>query len=142
MPTESTSSRTSRTRSERNILTMFFFLGISSPQLHASGRLRDFPNGVPVLLKEASVPELKHRRSLSSPNLSPAGQMGALEFSESEESDSSSSTNHSNGKSICSFFFFFAASFVLIFVLICRGSNPIYWNRRKQEETPAYAAAD
>ena len=84
---------------------VFFFLGISSPQLHASGRLRDFPNGVPVLLKEASVPELKHRRSLSSPNLSPAGQMGALEFSESEESDSSSSTNHSNGKSICSFFF-------------------------------------
>lgn len=74
--------------------------GISSPQLHASGRLRDFPNGVPVLLKEASVPELKHRRSLSSPNLSPAGQMGALEFSESEESDSSSSTNHSNGGAI------------------------------------------
>jgi hypothetical protein len=40
---------------------------LMSPQLHASGRLRDFPNGVPVLLKREPR---SHRRSLSSPNLS------------------------------------------------------------------------
>eukprot|EP00212_Chloropicon_laureae_P005775 CAMPEP_0197493872 /NCGR_PEP_ID=MMETSP1311-20131121/25190_1 /TAXON_ID=464262 /ORGANISM="Genus nov. species nov., Strain RCC856" /LENGTH=777 /DNA_ID=CAMNT_0043039177 /DNA_START=418 /DNA_END=2751 /DNA_ORIENTATION=- len=44
-----------------------------SPQLRASGRLNDFPNGVPVLLKQDSLaasPGGSHRRSLSSPNLS------------------------------------------------------------------------
>lgn len=45
---------------------------LMSPQLHASGRLRDFPNGVPVLLKRepSSGSGRRHRRSLSSPNLS------------------------------------------------------------------------
>lgn len=41
---------------------------LRSPQLHASGRLRDFPNGAPVLLKHED--SNRHRRSLSSPNLS------------------------------------------------------------------------
>jgi len=39
---------------------------LNSPQMHAAGGLREFPHGAHLLLK----PELRHRRSLSSPNLS------------------------------------------------------------------------